>query len=330
MRFATNTSTAGADTPATKAEAGRFEAAAREIGRQLENITDEGDLKMARVKKRIFAGAVCQQIVYNVSDRAAEPTKAKPKKPRFESAEERAEFNRQIARRRFARDVNANFTPRGYYVTLTFDIEHELHTFDDARRVRDNYIRRLLRACPEGRGFIVMGRGKSTNRIHMHMICEGISPEIIRAKWGLGEVVAVTPLRGHNFYNGIDCGQDYTALAYYCFDHWTQEQGGHRYKRFGELRKQNNALEISLDAASQQLDKTRDTLKKTDSMRRSASSAAKAMHERLDLLYILIPAALRMPRNDADALLAELPADIGAMQNTELFEVCDKYINGGG
>lgn len=191
---------------------------------------------MARVKKRIFAGAVCQQIVYNVSDRAAEPTKAKPKKPRFESAEERAEFNRQIARRRFARDVNANFTPRGYYVTLTFDIEHELHTFDDARRVRDNYIRRLLRACPEGRGFIVMGRGKSTNRIHMHMICEGISPEIIRAKWGLGEVVAVSPLREHNFYNGIDCGQDYTALAYYCFDHWTQEQGGHRYKRFGELR----------------------------------------------------------------------------------------------
>ena len=100
--------------------------------------------------------------------------------------------------------------------------------------------------------------------------------------------------------------------------------------RNDELRKQNNALEISLDAASQQLDKTRDTLKKTDSMRLSASSAAKAMHERLDLLYILIPAVLRMPRNDADALLAELPADIGAMQNTELFEVCDKYINGGG
>lgn len=100
--------------------------------------------------------------------------------------------------------------------------------------------------------------------------------------------------------------------------------------RNDELRKQNNALEISLDAASQQLDKTRDTLKKTDSMRLSASSAAKAMHERLDLLYILIPAVLRMPRNDADALLTELPADIGAMQNTELFEVCDKYINGGG
>ena len=165
----------------------------------------------------------------------------------FESAEERAEFNRQIARRRFARDVNANFTPRGYYVTLTFDIEHELHTFDDARRVRDNYIRRLLRACPEGRGFIVMGRGKSTNRIHMHMICEGISPEIIRAKWGLGEVVAVTPLREHNFYNGIDCGQDYTALAYYCFDHWTREQGGHRYKRFGELRQTMQTDETDTD-----------------------------------------------------------------------------------
>lgn len=101
-------------------------------------------------------------------------------------------------------------------------------------------------------------------------------------------------------------------------------------RRNAELREQNAALEISLDAASQQLDKTRDTLKKTDSMRLSASSAAKAMHERLDLLYILIPTMLRMPRNDADALLTELPADIGAMQNTELFEVCDKYINGGG
>lgn len=101
-------------------------------------------------------------------------------------------------------------------------------------------------------------------------------------------------------------------------------------RRNHELRKQNSALEVSLDAAQQQLEKTRDTLKKTDSMRLSVSSAAKAMHERLDLLYILIPAALRMPRNDADALLAELPADIGSMQNTELFEVCDKYINGGG
>lgn len=101
-------------------------------------------------------------------------------------------------------------------------------------------------------------------------------------------------------------------------------------RRNHELRKQNSALEVSLDAAQQQLEKTRATLKKSESMRQAASSAAKAMHERLDLLYILIPAALRMPRNDADALLAELPTDIGAMQNTELFEVCDKYINGGG
>lgn len=191
---------------------------------------------MARVKKRIFAGAVCQQIVYNVSDRAAEPTKAKPRKPRFETPEERAEFNRQIARRRFARDVNANCTPAGYYSTLTFDIQHEMHSFDEARREMNNYARRLLRACPNGRAYIVMGRGKSTNRIHLHMVSEGIPPEIIIGKWGLGEVVAVSRLREHNYYNGTDCGQDYTALAYYMFDHWTPEQGGHRYKRVGKLR----------------------------------------------------------------------------------------------
>lgn len=204
---------------------------------------------MAKVKKRIFAGAVCQQIVYSVSERAPEPTKARAKKPRFESAEERAEFNRQIARRRFARDVNANFTPKGYYSTLTIDIEHEVHDFAEAKRLRDNYARRLLRACPAGRGYIVMGRGKSTSRIHMHMISEGIPPEVIRAKWGLGEVVDVRPLRQHNFFDGIDCGQDYTALAYYCFDHWRPEQGGHRYKPFGKLRhaEEEAATEVHIE-----------------------------------------------------------------------------------
>lgn len=101
-------------------------------------------------------------------------------------------------------------------------------------------------------------------------------------------------------------------------------------RRNAELREQNAALEVSLDAAAQQLERTRDTLKKSEEARSRTSSAAKALHERLDLMYTLLPGTLRMPRNDADALLAELPADLGGMKDTELFEICDKYINGGG
>ena len=38
-------------------------------------------------------------------------------------------------------------------------------------------------------------------------------------------------LREHNKYNGVDYGADFTGLANYLFNHWTAEQGGHRYYR---------------------------------------------------------------------------------------------------
>ena len=76
-----------------------------------------------------------------------------------------------------------------------------------------------------------MGRGKGTHRIHFHMVSEGIPEEQIRKLWGMGEIVRIEHLREHNYYSGIDHGQDYTGLANYLFGHWTPEQGGHRWKR---------------------------------------------------------------------------------------------------
>jgi hypothetical protein len=35
----------------------------------------------------------------------------------------------------------------------------------------------------------------------------------------------------------VDHGRDYTGLADYLFDHWTPEQGGHRWKATKNLRK---------------------------------------------------------------------------------------------
>ena len=82
-----------------------------------------------------------------------------------------------------------------------------------------------------------MGRGKHTQRIHFHMISDGIPESLIREQWGLGDVLRIEHLREHNYYNGVDYGRDYTGLANYLFDHWTPEQGGHRWKQTRNLKK---------------------------------------------------------------------------------------------
>lgn len=183
-----------------------------------------------RVKRRIFAGVVCEQEVYTASGRGTDgPGRLRKPRPRFASEEERERHREEISRRRHARMVNANFGPAGYYSTLTLDDAHEVHTFAEAKRLRDNYLRRLRRACPGAKVAIYCGRGKGTARIHYHMLSMGVPEEVIRSRWGLGEIVRIVHLRAHCYYNGVDHGADYTGLANYLFGHWTPEQGGHRW-----------------------------------------------------------------------------------------------------
>lgn len=191
---------------------------------------------MRRIKRRIFSGVVCEQMVFNVSDRIKDIKTAAPKL-RFKNEEERELHKLGISRRRHARRFNANFSPLSLYSTLTMDNEHEVHTFGDARRVRANLIRRLKYHYPEARIMIYMGCGKNTHRIHFHMVSDGVPEEVIRQQWGMGEVLRIEHLKEHNYYNGIDCGQDYTGLANYLFDHWTPEQGGNRWKQTNNLIK---------------------------------------------------------------------------------------------
>lgn len=186
-----------------------------------------------RVKVRIDTGCVIEQYVYSVPQRC-DIRVAKPKRPRFKTEEERKEHRRKIAWRDHARKVNENFVPGDLYSTLTFDNEHEVHTFAEARRERDNYFRRLQRACPDAVIFIYMGRGNG-GRIHFHMLSHGLDEKTIGKKWGMGSVIHVRQLREHNYYKQADgtkkdFGADFTGLANYLIDHWTEEQGGHRYK----------------------------------------------------------------------------------------------------
>ena len=159
-----------------------------------------------RHKRRKFSGRVCEQIVYTVAG-GTDPKTSRPKKPRFQSQEEREEFNTRISAAKFVALVNANFSPSSYYSTLTLDQEHEVHTAPEMRRIRDNFYRRMVYRYPEAKIVIVYGRGKSTNRFHLHLITDGIPADELGRLWGLGSV--------------IDCKPH---------GHWRKEFGGHRYK----------------------------------------------------------------------------------------------------
>lgn len=61
------------------------------------------------------------------------------------------------------------------------------------------------------------------------MVSEGIPKEVIDEKWKYGSIKRISNLRSNCKYDGVDHGQDYTGLANYLFDHWTEEVGGHRW-----------------------------------------------------------------------------------------------------
>ncbi|MPN19121.1 hypothetical protein SDC9_166487 [bioreactor metagenome] len=190
---------------------------------------------MQRVKRRTFSGVVCEQEVFTVSDRV-NIKKAEPRE-RFKTAEEREQHRIGISRRKHTRLFNENFSPRSLYSTLTLDDENEVHEFRDMRRLRDNYVRNLKRAYPDAVIFAYIGRGKNTSRMHLHMVSNDVPEEVIKEKWKYGRIVRIENLREHNYYDGIDHGQDYTGLANYLFDHWTPEQGGHRWKQTKNAKK---------------------------------------------------------------------------------------------
>ncbi len=190
---------------------------------------------MKRVKQKIYAGHMIEQIIYNLPEQG-DIKKSKPRL-RFKDEEERKKHREMISRKNHARAFHANFGPTSYYSTLTFDDEHEVHTFEEARRVRANYVRRLKRAFPDAVIFLYMGRGKSTSRIHFHMVSEGIPEEAIIEKWGQGTIRHIAPLRENVRYDGVDHGRDYTGLASYLYNHHTEEQGGHHYYKTANAKK---------------------------------------------------------------------------------------------
>ena len=191
---------------------------------------------MKRVKVRTFCGAVCEQEIFNIRENQ-NIAAAEPREPRFMTEEERAAHREAISRKRHTQLFNTNFDHNSLYSTLTLDNENEVHEFEEMKRLRDNYIRRLKRRFPDAVIFAYIGKGKNTHRLHMHMVSAGIPEETISDQWTYGSVKRIDNLREHCMYDGVDHGEDYTQLANYLFDHWTPEQGGHRWKNTRNARK---------------------------------------------------------------------------------------------
>lgn len=183
---------------------------------------------MQKIKRRTFSGVVCEQEVF-YCERTRQNRSADPR-IRFKSEEERQAHKLNISRRKHARLVNENFSPSSLYSTLTFDMKNEVHDYIEGKLLRDRFVRRLKHKYPDAVIFIYIGRGANTNRFHIHMLSEGIPEEYILKQWKYGDINRIEHLREHNVYDGVDHGQDYTALANYLFDHWEPAQGKHRYK----------------------------------------------------------------------------------------------------
>ena len=194
---------------------------------------------MAKVmKKRIFCGAVCEQIVYCAPEGAGQDYDSeKVWRSRFKDDAEREKFKTEIAQRRHYRKFQANFSAGDIFATLTFDDDNEVTDFDEARAIRAKWRRLIRKKYPEAVFFIYMGRGRSTHRIHFHMVSHGIPKDWIEKNWSYGRCVRAVVLRRNCRYDGADRGQDYQGLANYLFNHWTKEQGGQRYFATRNARK---------------------------------------------------------------------------------------------
>ena len=188
---------------------------------------------MRTVKRRIFAGNVCEQYYYNIPDQVRDPDKYE-KKPRFASEKERKDFNWKLIANRHRRKFLATFDTSSLYGTLTFDQENECQYFQDAKRLARNLMKSLRRKFKDSVIWIYTGRGKTTSRIHLHFVSKGIPKEEILKRWPYGSIVKVETLRKHNKYDGLDHGTDWTGLADYLINHWTEEVGGRAWMQSGK------------------------------------------------------------------------------------------------
>ncbi len=186
---------------------------------------------MPNCKRVTHSGAVLEIEVYPVSETVRELGKSKPNPANVRTAEEKERYNNYKSLKQFIRLVNTNFTGADYYVTLTYDDEHLPASYDEAVKNLDNYVRRLRYSNPNAKIISVTGFGSRSGRLHHHSIISGVSEGDILSKWTFGKIAKAEHLRKNNYYNGVNHGEDFTALAEYLHRHAPTEHKGKRWKQ---------------------------------------------------------------------------------------------------
>lgn len=178
------------------------------------------------------AGAVVEIEFYSVPENArGEAVKPNPRNVR--TPEQKEKYNNYKSEKQAIRLINANFTAAGYYVTLSYDAEHLPKSYDAAEKNARLFLNRLKYKFPNTKIICFTAAGDVSGRFHHHLIIEGVPESYILKKWSGGKIVKIERLRAHNYYNGMDCGEDFTALAKYLHRQVPGRKGRKRWTETG-------------------------------------------------------------------------------------------------
>lgn len=192
---------------------------------------------MQNCKRETYSGAVYEAEIYPVSDKVKSIQDSMPKPDNIRTLEEKEAYNRHKSEKHFIRLVNTNFNSKSYYVTVTYNDTNLPNSYQEACNNLDNYIRRLKYTNPNAVIVAVIGYGSRSGRLHHHLLISCVDEADILSKWTYGEIAKAEHLRKDNYYNGVNHGEDFTALAVYLHQHTPIEHKGKRWKQTKSIQK---------------------------------------------------------------------------------------------
>ena len=164
-------------------------------------------------RKMIRSGDVIEVEIYPVY---ALPTARGKKRSKSRAAQQALNDKNRL--KNLVRMVNANFTEKDFFVTLTFSDDNIPETPQEARRFLKNYLARLRRKCTSPAQFKWLAVLELDGRYHFHVLLAGVSADDISEQWCHG-ICSISRLRK------IDGA--FTALAKYYGKHGKKQNGEH-------------------------------------------------------------------------------------------------------
>ena len=152
------------------------------------NIIYGGD-SMVREKKYICGKYYMDVAIYNIPNNYK---KIKYRSSRHTiSSPQQKNLNYKRAKRYFRQLVHTNFAVKGYHLTLTYSDDNLPDDLDNAKRLTDNFIRRLRNRLKktdnDSLKYIIVDELTEKGRIHHHIIIDCcLSRDEIESCWKLG------------------------------------------------------------------------------------------------------------------------------------------------